>query len=139
MKRLIGISTLVVVIILLTGGAILLYRLAQFRTAVEQLQKSGQPISFVDLQSPEQNIDDLDRQAEQRLQRLMGPLETISETNLLELGVPQGMTIDPMTGDTMKVKGRTSGWVVYSVGTNLKDDGGDPSKQEDFVLGPAIQ
>lgn len=61
----------------------------------------------------------------------------ISQDDLLAMGVPKEMTIDTMTGDPMIVKRRDDRWVVYSVGWNKKDDGGDPQPgpNGDFTLG----
>ena len=61
--------------------------------------------------------------------------KTITPEYLLEIEVPQPMTVDTITGETMKVKHTESGWLVYSVGTNREDDGGDSDQLKDFVLG----
>lgn len=60
---------------------------------------------------------------------------TISQDYLVELGVPKAMTVDTMNGEPMKIKRFEEKWIVYSVGGNLIDDGGDSSQQKDFVLG----
>lgn len=59
----------------------------------------------------------------------------VSSEDLIRLGVPSGMTIDTMTGETMKIKRVGSAWIVYSVGTNLIDDGGDFNAQADWGVG----
>jgi hypothetical protein len=62
----------------------------------------------------------------------------ITPEYLIEIGVPEAMTIDTMTGEPMIVKRIDDHWVVYSVGWNLKDDGGDPNPSPstgDFSLG----
>ena len=50
------------------------------------------------------------------------------------------MTIDTMNGKPMNVKlvkGETDErWVVYSVGEDLIDDGGNAKEIKDFVVGP---
>jgi hypothetical protein len=60
----------------------------------------------------------------------------ITPSYLMEIGVPKAMMIDTMTGDPMKIKRLDNRWVVYSVGWNRKDDGGDPNPGTgDFSLG----
>ncbi len=46
------------------------------------------------------------------------------ETPLAELGLPAQVTIDPFSGQPLHAKRTAAGWVVYSVGKNLQDDGG---------------
>ena len=59
---------------------------------------------------------------------------------LSELGLPPEATADPFTGKPLVVKKLPDGWLVYSVGENLEDDGGDidssRSKPKDYGLGP---
>ena len=43
---------------------------------------------------------------------------------LSKLGLPVETTIDPFTGSSLHVKKTPRGWLVYSVGPNLRDDGG---------------
>jgi hypothetical protein len=57
---------------------------------------------------------------------------------LSELGLPIATTTDPFTGKALHVKKTPHGWLVYSVGPNLQDDGGkleDP-KTGDVGVGP---
>jgi hypothetical protein len=44
--------------------------------------------------------------------------------------------VDPFTGEAMLVKQENDGWLVYSVGANLKDDGGDFTDRRDVGFGP---
>ena len=60
----------------------------------------------------------------------------VDQKYLLSLGVPEAMTVDTMNGESMKVKKLDDDWVVYSVGPNLIDDGGDSHAIKDFVVGP---
>ncbi len=55
-----------------------------------------------------------------------------------ELGLPTETTIDPFTGEPLKVKRTPRGWLVYSVGRNFKDDGGklDDPTTGDVGVGP---
>ena len=46
------------------------------------------------------------------------------------------MTVDTMNGEPMKVKRTDQQWLVYSVGLNLVDDGGNAKEIKDFVVGP---
>ena len=41
-----------------------------------------------------------------------------------DLGLPMVATIDPFNGEPLHVKKVREGWMVYSVGPNLVDDGG---------------
>lgn len=63
----------------------------------------------------------------------------VSSEDLIGLGVPMVMTIDTMTGEPMKIKRVGSAWVVYSVGANLIDDGGDFNAQADWGVGPETE
>ena len=51
--------------------------------------------------------------------------------SLDQLSLPKEATIDPWTGDPLKLKKTDKGWLIYSVGKNATDDGGDFSKNND--------
>ncbi len=61
--------------------------------------------------------------------------------DLSDLGLPESETTDPFSGKPFIVKKADDGWLIYSVGSNGKDDGGmsfnrdDPVRQ-DIGLGP---
>ncbi len=55
---------------------------------------------------------------------------------LSELGLPESETIDPFNGQPLIVKKLPEGWLVYSVGRNLADDGGKFDNREDDGVGP---
>ena len=55
---------------------------------------------------------------------------------LSELGLPAETTIDPFNGEPLHVKRLPQGWLVYSVGRDLKDDGGDLEHYRDVGVGP---
>ncbi len=82
--------------------------------------------------------------ARSRSLRVLNALQTHVPTTghevpkLSELGLPAQATIDPYTGEPLHVKKTPQGWVVYSVGKNLKDDGGklDESETGDVGVGP---
>lgn len=47
-----------------------------------------------------------------------------------ELGLPAEATIDPFSGNALVIKKTETGWTVYSVGPNKKDDGGQVASDE---------
>jgi hypothetical protein len=59
---------------------------------------------------------------------------------LSELGLPAEATTDPFTGKPLVVKKLADGWLVYSVGEDLEDSGGDVDsshgKPKDYGFGP---
>ena len=55
---------------------------------------------------------------------------------LSELGLPTEATIDPFNGQPLHVKKLPKGWLVYSVGRNLVDDGGIVDGMTDVGVGP---
>jgi hypothetical protein len=56
--------------------------------------------------------------------------------NLADLGLPEQATIDPYNGQPLHVKKLPEGWLVYSVGRNMVDDGGIPDYKNDLGAGP---
>jgi hypothetical protein len=59
-----------------------------------------------------------------------------AEPKLTDLGLPADATIDPFNGAPLHLKKLPEGWLIYSVGANLKDDGGDVEDKKDVGLGP---
>jgi hypothetical protein len=57
---------------------------------------------------------------------------------LTDLGLPAEAITDPFTGTPLHVKKTPQGWLVYSVGPNLQDDGGkiDDPTNGDVGVGP---
>ncbi len=53
-----------------------------------------------------------------------------------ELGLPPEATIDPFSGEPLRIKKLPEGWMVYSVGKNLVDDGGKLDGRRDVGVGP---
>ena len=60
----------------------------------------------------------------------------VEVTGLVDLKLPEGETIDPFTGKPLLMKKLPDGWVIYSVGKDLKDDGGRVDEDADVGLGP---
>jgi hypothetical protein len=54
---------------------------------------------------------------------------------LADLDLSRDDTVDPFTGEPLIVKRTDQGWVVYSVGSNEVDDGGEFEKDEDSGFG----
>ncbi len=55
---------------------------------------------------------------------------------LATLGLPASTTTDPFNGQPLIVKHLATGWLVYSVGPNLEDDGGTIADYSDVGFGP---
>jgi hypothetical protein len=58
------------------------------------------------------------------------------EPRLADLQLPEQATKDPFTGKALHVKVVDGEWLVYTVGPDLKDDGGDLANYKDFGVGP---
>jgi hypothetical protein len=56
---------------------------------------------------------------------------------LMKLGLPAKATLDPFSGEQLKLKQGEKGRIVYSVGRNGKDDVGDLRPFKDYGVGPA--
>jgi hypothetical protein len=56
--------------------------------------------------------------------------------SMAELGLPKEVGIDPFNGKPMIVKKTPEGWLAYSVGKNLQDDGGQLGNNLDNGFGP---
>ncbi|QDT71090.1 hypothetical protein [Lacipirellula limnantheis] len=54
-----------------------------------------------------------------------------------DLNLPAADTIDPFSGQPLIVKPTAAGWLVYSVGMNGFDDGGEFTTPKDFGVGPS--
>jgi hypothetical protein len=55
---------------------------------------------------------------------------------LEELSLPKEATIDPFSGDPLKLMHTDDGWVIYSVMQNGVDDGGDFKDLKDYGVAP---
>ncbi len=56
--------------------------------------------------------------------------------NLADLGLPPESMIDPYNGEPLHLSKTPAGWLVYSVGRNLTDDGGKLDGITDIGAGP---
>lgn len=61
--------------------------------------------------------------------------------DLSDLGLPKSATIDPYSGNPLIVKKVDGGWLIYSIGWNRTDDGGDldEKKRLDIGLQPIVR
>jgi hypothetical protein len=57
---------------------------------------------------------------------------------LEKLGLPSNCLVDPYDGKRLRVANATTGPIIYSVGENLIDDGGDFQLLLDVGLGPTL-
>jgi hypothetical protein len=66
------------------------------------------------------------------------PAESNEPPKLSELHLPAETTVDPFNGEPLHVKKTPQGWLVYSVGPNLRDDGGilEDYRDGDVGVGP---
>jgi hypothetical protein len=65
------------------------------------------------------------------------PAGSDAAPKLAELGLPIETTTDPFTGERLHIKKTPRGWLVYSVGENLQDDGGKiDDYRTDVGVGP---
>lgn len=61
----------------------------------------------------------------------------VAEPKLSDLGLPAAATTDPFTGKPLHLKKTPRGWLVYSVGKDLKDDGGQVNEAQDVGVAPS--
>jgi hypothetical protein len=77
-----------------------------------------------------------------RALRIHNAMRTFAEKNgreatgLDELSLPKPATIDPYSGQPLKLKRTDAGWVIYSVMENGVDDGGDFKGLKDYGVAP---
>ncbi len=57
-------------------------------------------------------------------------------SGLADLNLPKESTIDPFSGEPLKLKHTDGGWVIYSVMQNGVDDGGEFKDAKDYGLAP---
>ncbi len=77
-----------------------------------------------------------------RALRIENALRQFAEKNgreamgLDELNLPAAATIDPYSGEPLKLKHTDEGWIIYSVMENGVDDGGEFKQLKDFGVAP---
>jgi len=59
------------------------------------------------------------------------PADNNTVPTMAELGLPDEVGIDPFNGKPLIIKKLPEGWLVYTVGENLKDDGGKVEEEGD--------
>jgi hypothetical protein len=74
--------------------------------------------------------------AQIRALRVLNALVTLrvdpTETAAIgDLELPPEATLDPFNREPLKIKHADDGWIVYSVGENLADDGGAVTTEDD--------
>ena len=62
-------------------------------------------------------------------------LANADSVDLRKLGLPADATIDPFTEQPLFIRKTELGWLIYSVGFDLKDNGGDVD-QRDVGIAP---
>jgi hypothetical protein len=58
------------------------------------------------------------------------------EPRITELGLPVEAFTDPFSGAPLRLKKSDAGWIIYSVGVDRVDDGGNLTDDKDVGLGP---
>jgi hypothetical protein len=77
--------------------------------------------------------------AQMRCLRILNVLQGRKLSNpvkLTDLGLPVEVITDPYNGEPLHLKKLPEGWLIYAVGENLLDDGGDLENKKDWGLGP---
>jgi hypothetical protein len=59
-------------------------------------------------------------------------------TDLARLNLPADALLDPFDGKPLRIKSDAAAWIVYSVGENLVDDGGDITEKDCKDVGLAL-
>jgi hypothetical protein len=65
------------------------------------------------------------------------PRDVDAAPKLADLGLPLAVMTDPFDNQALRIKQLPEGWIVYSVGSNLVDDGGKLDGKTDIGAGPA--
>jgi hypothetical protein len=79
--------------------------------------------------------------AEARCLRVLNALERHKVSSdaaraLTGLRLPRQGLLDPFSGDLLHVKRVSGGWLIYSVGEDMVDNGGDIARHKDAGVGP---
>ena len=63
-------------------------------------------------------------------------LLTADQIDTSSLGLPADSTVDPFTEQPLMIRKQGTSWLVYSLGFNLKDDGGEVDEGKDVGIAP---
>ena len=61
---------------------------------------------------------------------------TADQIDTSSLSLPAAATIDPFTDQPLVIRKQGASWLVYSLGFDLKDDGGEVDKGKDVGIAP---
>ena len=106
---------------------------------IKQGKSASQPLTGLVMPAVLKAREAMDRvRAQMRCLRVLNALMRISslDAKLSDLGLPAEATTDPYNGSPLHIKRVAGGWLIYAVGENLTDDGGDLSGMKDVGLGP---
>jgi hypothetical protein len=116
---------------------------AKLRSELAAMGATGGVFSNLILPALENGRESLARtQAKQRILRVLNLLVQRDPTGkngltIEQLGLPVEATVDPFDGKPLRIKHTGAGWLVYSVGKNLQDDGGKlDDDRTDVGVGP---
>jgi hypothetical protein len=116
---------------------------ARLRSELAAMGATGGVFSNLILPALENGRECLARtQAKQRVLRVLNQLVLQAPTGnagltVEQLGLPAEATTDPYDGKPLRIKHTGAGWLVYSVGKNLQDDGGKlDDDRTDVGVGP---
>ncbi len=114
----------------------------EMRIAREKIPPN-QSSMFVSLLAPaiDQVHDATARSAVQlRAIQILNALEQqetpLEEFNPSRLGLPAELFVDPFNGKPLQIQHLETGWLIYAVGPDLKDDGGQITDFTDIGFGP---
>jgi hypothetical protein len=122
------------------------YQSAEKISALQQVSYSTPiSISLIGLLFPGMNAAHVSANrslVDVRCLRVLNAFQTYKEahgkeaTGLSDLDLPKTATIDPFSGQPLKLKMTNDGWVIYSVMNDGVDDGGNFHKQIDWGVAP---
>ena len=112
---------------------------------IDDLEQSGFRHMFSRLLVPALNaaVDATGRHdALVRSIRILLVIHDKDDITIDDIDLPDAAKADPFTGDPLTIENREEGWVIYSVGENLRDDGGEiynaNGKSLDNGIGPLL-
>jgi hypothetical protein len=110
---------------------------------LQQAADAGGPLSSLLVPSLEATYRASNRvSARLRCLRILNALRAFAQqhgreaTGLEDSSLPKPATIDPLSGQPVKLKHTDKGWIVYTIMDNGVDDGGDFKGTKDYGVGP---